>query len=187
MPFRKKLCVFALLIGAAFPSPAFADSFSHKEASFASGTGNILYLALGTALPLLEDGAQGKTHALRTLDAFGTSVIFSQLLKAVTREKRPDASTRDSFPSGHATAAFAIATMESHYHPRQAALWYGGAVLIGASRVQLHRHFTHDVLAGAALGYFTSRWEIQRRRGLILSPFIPASDSGMGLQLSCAF
>lgn len=57
-----------------------------------------------------------------------------------------------SFPSGHATTAFALATLLSLWYPR----WTGGflalAALVGWSRIVLGSHFPSDVLAGAVLG-----------------------------------
>jgi hypothetical protein len=160
-----------------------------SEAKFVSGTGNIVYLAAGTLLPLFEDGKQGKEHALRTADSLLTSTIITEGLKRLTHEQRPDKSDYTSFPSGHATAAFAVATMESHYHPGQSLLWYGGATLIAASRVQLHRHYVHDVVAGAAVGYFTSRFELSRPHGVLLAPFIHGDRHRdvAGLQFSRPF
>ena len=144
-------------------------------ARFASGSGNIIYLAAGTLLPLVEDGKDGKQHALRTADSLLTSTLITEGLKTLTHEKRPDGSDYKSFPSGHATAAFAVATMQAHYHPKQALFWYGGATIIAASRVNLHRHYTHDVIAGAAVGFLTSQVELRQRRGLLLYPFISGS------------
>ncbi len=158
-------------------------------ARFASGTGNILYLAAGTLLPLVEDGKDGKQHALRTADSLLTSTLITEGLKTITHEKRPDGSDYKSFPSGHATAAFAVATMQAHYHPRQALLWYGGATLIAASRVTLHRHYTNDVIAGAAIGFLTSQLELRQRRGLLLYPFISGSKENRvtGLSMGGSF
>ncbi len=132
-------------------------------------------------LPLLEDGGQGTAHTLRIVDAFVASELFTEGLKWTMHEKRPDARAHNSFPSGHATAAFVIATTESHFHPGQSLFWYGGAVLISASRVTLHRHFIHDVLAGALLCYGTARWELSQRRGLILTPVIQPTHHSFGL------
>ncbi len=153
-------------------------------ARFASGTGNVLYLAAGTLLPLVEDGKNGKDHAFRTADALLTSTLITEGLKRIVREKRPDSNARDSFPSGHATAAFAVATMESHYHPKQAIFWYAGAAGIAYSRVTLRRHFTQDILAGAAIGILTARFEIQQPRGFILAPFIKSRNEGGGSGIS---
>jgi membrane-associated phospholipid phosphatase len=161
---------------------AYADTPDHKAALFASGDGNIIYLAAGVGLPLLSDGRYGTRHALRVADALGTSVLLSEALKNLTHEKRPDSNSHDSFPSGHATAAFAVATVESDFHPHQAAYWYLGATLISLSRVRLRRHTTGDVVAGAVLGAGTARVEVDQPRGLILSPFI--MRGGLGMMMS---
>ncbi len=163
-----------------------ADSPARQAADFASGSGNILYLAAGIGLPLLSDGAQGRDHALRVADALGTSVLLTEGLKSLVREKRPDSNAHDSFPSGHATAAFVVATTESALHPKQAPLWYLGATLISYSRVRLHRHYTQDVVAGAAIGFGIARLEVSAPHGLILSPLITRDRYGnaYGLQLS---
>lgn len=152
-----------------------------SEAKFASGTGNLLYLGAGVLLPLLEDGKQ---HSLRTVDALLTSTLITEGLKRLTHEERPDGSTRTSFPSGHATAAFTVATMQAHYHPRQALLWYGGAALISESRVQLNRHYLHDVVAGAAVGYFSARYELKQKHGFLLFPVIDGQRNGIALSKS---
>ncbi len=167
---------------AALSLPCQADSPARRASQFASDSGNILFLAAGVGLPLLSDGHDGKNHALRAADALGTSVLLSEGLKSLVREKRPDSNAHDSFPSGHATAAFAVATVEGSLHPHQAPLWYLGAALISASRVRLHRHTTGDIIAGAALGIGTARLELAQPRGLILSPFI--TPDGVGVQMS---
>lgn len=141
-------------------------------ARFASGTGTLLFLGAGTLLPLLEDGPDKKDHTLRAADSLLTATLFTEGLKRIVRERRPDSDKRTSFPSGHATAAFAIATMQASFHPNQALFWYAGATAIAASRVKLRRHYTRDVLAGAAVGFSTARIELEQPRGLLLAPFI---------------
>ncbi len=162
------------------PLNATQNQSQNSLAKFASGTGNALFLGAGTLLPLLEDGPDGKKHSLRTVDALLTSTLITEVLKKTTHEKRPDGSDYESFPSGHATAAFAVATMQSHYHPKQAPFWYTGAALISYSRVKLNRHYYKDVVAGATVGYFTARWQLSQSRGLILAPFIGSGKKGGG-------
>ncbi len=173
----------ALACLTAAPS-AHAESPARKATDFASGSGNIIYLAAGLGLPLLSDGSNGSRHALRVADSLIVSVAITEGLKNLVHEKRPDSNAHDSFPSGHATAAFAVATMESSLHPRQAPLWYLGAALISASRVRLRRHTIGDVLAGAAIGAGTARIELAQPHGLLLSPFITPDGQGMGFQMS---
>ena len=65
-----------------------------------------------------------------------------------------------SFPSGHTISAFAFAssvTRETQFwSPRGSwyvgSVFYGGAALVGASRLYNNMHWASDVMAGAAIG-----------------------------------
>jgi undecaprenyl-diphosphatase len=57
-----------------------------------------------------------------------------------------------SFPSGHASTAFAAATVVAFLRPGLRWWVISIAALVAASRVYLGYHFTSDVLAGAVLG-----------------------------------
>ena len=65
-----------------------------------------------------------------------------------------------SFPSGHSSAAFMIATLTSYYFPQLALPAYAWALLVGFSRVVLGVHYPSDVLAGITLGMFSSTLSI---------------------------
>lgn len=60
----------------------------------------------------------------------------------------------DSFPSGHTTSVFALATiMALHVNRKRWGLFFLViAVLVGYSRIYLGQHFLQDVIAGAVLG-----------------------------------
>lgn len=60
-----------------------------------------------------------------------------------------------SFPSGHATLAFALATVSALRWPRMQGLAWGLAALVAISRVALGLHWPSDVVAGAAIGVVT--------------------------------
>ena len=172
---------FVALLFLALSQQTWAETPQHKLASFLSGTGNQIFLAAGVLMPVLTNESDGKVRSLRSADALLTSAALSEGLKLIVRERRPGSGTADSFPSGHATAAFAVATMESVYHPKQAIFWYGGATLISGSRVALHVHYVHDVIVGTALGYATAKLELNSKHGLLLYPVISsASGNGVG-------
>jgi undecaprenyl-diphosphatase len=70
-----------------------------------------------------------------------------------------------SFPSGHATTAFAAAAAVGLFYPRLRVPLYAVAALVGLSRVYLGVHYTLDVVGGAALGIalgLGAAWTIRR-------------------------
>ncbi len=68
-----------------------------------------------------------------------------------------------SFPSGHTTAAFAAASVVTSESQRWwphgiwvvAPVMYGGAALVGVSRMYNNAHWASDVVLGAAIGTFS--------------------------------
>lgn len=74
-----------------------------------------------------------------------------------------------SFPSGHATAAFAAAaamtTEMEHWVPGSkliaGTVLFGGATLVAISRGYHNEHWASDVVAGAAIGSFAG-WKVVR-------------------------
>ena len=74
-----------------------------------------------------------------------------------------------SFPSGHTTQSFFIATVTINYFrlPLAAAvLLYAIALIVGVTRVYLGAHYPRDVMAGAILGL------IWGAMGVIVAPYI---------------
>ena len=89
--------------------------------------------------------------ALGALIAAGSGSLVASLLKSLIGRPRPDGGD-GSLPSGHATAAFAVAFVVARRFPRFRILAYFGALVISATRVLLHKHYLSDIMAGAALG-----------------------------------
>lgn len=122
----------------------------------------IAAVVIGLILYLAGDRLAAYELILGTL----TLWIVVELVKALVRRSRPFihlTQTRivgfraggRSFPSGHTSQAFFMATlMAPHFH---ASAWvvfllYGIALLVGITRMYVGAHYPRDVLAGAILG-----------------------------------
>jgi len=89
--------------------------------------------------------------------------------------------SNSSFPSGHATVAFAAATVYSMEYRKT--IWvpivaYSAASLISLSRITENKHWTTDVLVGAMLGYLTGRHIVDNyhRYAKLKAPQIPKNS-----------
>ena len=123
------------------------------------------FVALGE-LSLYMDHSQGNREAIQGAEAMAATGFLTEALKDIVREKRPNGTTLDSFPSGHTSAAFAVATAWGEYHPRYQWLGYTAASVIGWSRVELGEHRWTDVAAGALLGHFTAKSFVRKHVAL---------------------
>ena len=65
-----------------------------------------------------------------------------------------------SFPSGHTSAAFVMATLFSAFFNEVAFFLFLLASLIGFSRIYLRVHYPTDIFAGAALGIISANLSI---------------------------
>lgn len=83
-----------------------------------------------------------------------------------------------SFPSGHATLAFATATCLAAVMPRGAIVFFLVAIAVGAERVLENAHYVSDVVAGAGLGIISGWIAIL----LASRCFSAETNRGTGLQ-----
>jgi len=129
--------------------------------------------------------AAGLISGHKDLERSGVRVLASVVLagvitgggKVVIGRLRPDESGtqysfkpfthHDSFPSGHATMSFALATSlaDEIRRPWASALLFAGATGTAWSRLNDHEHWLSDVLAGATVGvtaanFIEGRWRI---------------------------
>jgi membrane-associated phospholipid phosphatase len=91
--------------------------------------------------------------AVDVLRAQVLSLGLTYGLKQIVRRERPDHSSDDSFPSGHAAQTFASATVIArHLGPQTAWPGFVVASFVALSRMNQQRHFFSDVVFGAGLG-----------------------------------
>jgi undecaprenyl-diphosphatase len=136
---------------------------------------------------LVARGRSRSASRVGLVGAIGVSAagLLGQLVKLSTCRARPSAAAAGrflsefpcllagyhtaSFPSGHATTAFAAATFLALWRPGWSLPAFAAACLVAASRVELGAHFPSDVLAGALLGTAVALgcWTWAERRGLL--------------------
>jgi hypothetical protein len=87
--------------------------------------------------------------------------ITVNALKLTIKEQRPDGSSNNSFPSGHAATAFMGAELLRHEF-RNMSPWigvagYAVAAGTGFFRMYNNRHWFTDILAGAGIGILSAK------------------------------
>lgn len=141
-----------------------------------------VYVQAGSALVTYVVGRSSQNEKVKHL---GTDMLSAQILAQVltqaiklsARRERPDGSNNHSFPSGHASATFATATvLQRHLGWKAAVPTYTVATYVALSRLQENRHFLSDVVFGAALGVAAGR--TTTRHGRAHWAFIPDISKG---------
>lgn len=112
--------------------------------------------------------------------------IATSALKFAVRRRRPDGSERTSFPSGHASASFALAsTIDSLYGHKIGIPLHAFAGFVGFTRLSENKHFASDVLFGAALGtsigMATAKVYKKQNRKFSLMPYSDGESGGLVL------
>jgi len=91
------------------------------------------------------------------IQALIVSEAMVEGLKFATQRERPDGTPR-SFPSGHASDSFAVATaLERHLGWRGAVPAYITASYVAISRLPANRHWLSDVVFGSSVGIIAGR------------------------------
>lgn len=120
---------------------------------------------------------------LLALHAIAHTQIITQVVKQLTNRERPlthdDISAGfwsggDSFPSGHASTTFAVATVFAYEYRQHLAVpivAYGVASAVAASRLSAQRHWVSDIVVGGSTGFLIGRYVYKRHH----DPSLPGS------------
>lgn len=143
------------------PHNAFFDGLAQLFSGV--GKAGIIWFVLGVLLFLREEK---KNHRffIPIVGAGLLSGILVGIVKSIIARPRPtDILTDFSFPSGHATIAFAMAVVLSKIEPKGKWWLYGLALAISFTRIYLGVHYPLDVLAGGILGWSIGKIVVQWR------------------------
>lgn len=142
-----------------------------KEMLFLSNS--LPYVSYGIPVALMVGGiirndSQMRQNALYVGSSAAITLGATLLMKAIFKRRRPFVQNlkivavynagSTSFPSGHTSTSFAVATALSRAYPKwyviaPSYLWAGA---VGYSRMYLGVHYPSDVFGGAVLGTTTS-------------------------------
>jgi membrane-associated phospholipid phosphatase len=159
---------------------------TNSVARLGDALGEPLYVVSGIGLGLLAGELSGNKKLTRLAWHVGGAAALSSgittVLKYTIGRARPNHGGDSdefrpfrgatSFPSGHTTLAFAVATAiadETENGWVDAAV-YGAATLTAYARVNNDRHWASDVLAGALVGHLSARWLSRQGASLRLAP-----------------
>jgi membrane-associated phospholipid phosphatase len=165
------------------------------------GSGLYALPALGLlyGMGAITKNDKARYTALKGVEAFVLANVFDNLMKQLTQRHRPNKdippnpniwegpfhlAINSSFPSGHSTNIFAIATVIATAYNRT--IWvpivcYTFAGLTAASRVYQNDHWFSDVFVGSALGFAIGRTIMNNHIKKL--KVLPISHVGSGVML----
>ncbi|MDX1938365.1 MAG: phosphatase PAP2 family protein [Flavihumibacter sp.] len=151
--------------------------FTNEVATIIEPTGTYYPMFLMAGMYVTSKLTKNKKleHAsLAAGKSFAVSMLFNVSTKALVRRQRPAYTNNSfsykapftggrqftSFPSGHTSAAFSVATalaLEYKHTKWVPIVSYTLAGLTGLSRIYQNRHWASDVLVGAAMSHFITK------------------------------
>lgn len=173
------------VIARQFRNTSLYDGFNSKFTGNATAIGTVIAPVSLYALGLIRKDSKMQKTALFAGEAVADAEIVGTVFKIADRRLRPSGvrpggnfsdtwldesgsawRARGSFPSGHALAAFSIATVVARQYRNHR--WvpyaaYGLAGLVAFSRMSTSAHYLSDVAFGGVLGYSIGRFAVLRQ------------------------
>ena len=144
--------------------------------------GDVLVIALPAAAAGLTLGFRDGQGTLELGKSLALSLGVTYGLKFTIDEKRPNGDNQ-SFPSAHASISFTSADfIRNRYGWDYGIPAYVVATFVAYSRVESKQHYTHDVIAGAAIGIVSSYLFTRPYKGWNIQP--EAGYSYVGVRLN---
>ncbi|MEP6715587.1 MAG: phosphatase PAP2 family protein [Terriglobia bacterium] len=150
---------------------------------------------------VLADNQKARETGVLGGEALIDSLIVVEVLKAAAGRNRPNAAKEPgnffaggaSFPSGHSTEIWSLASVIAHeYGNRKFVPYvvYGLASVVSASRFAARQHYASDIFAGAAIGYFIGRYVVNTHETHalhlhgVITPILQPSTRTFGINVN---
>lgn len=164
-------------IGEDRPGPAFR--ISRRVGAWTGGLTDFGVAGAFYAVGRWRGNERAQNTGVLGFRAMANTVIMVHALKLATQRSRPSLKNGmlkdnadaeffeggDSFPSGHAAQAWALATVvaQQYRHRRWVPIAaYGLAGFVASSRVSGRRHYLTDVALGSLLGHMVGRYVVRQ-------------------------
>ena len=145
--------------------PGFSEKVSYGGTIWATGGVAAAFYIAGRA----GHNPRARETGVLSAEALVNSGIVTQVLKLATQRPRPtvgDGSGQfftggNSFPSGHSSSAWSVATIIAYEYKCKPAVRiaaFAAATAVGLSRFGAQKHFLSDILVGSAIGFYTGRY-----------------------------
>ena len=167
---KKSLLLIIMLIFA-------ENAFAAKYEAYGDGVQFVLPMVALT-MSVVEEDPEGRVQFYKT---FGTTFGITYTLKLGVNRTRPNGAPY-SFPSGHTSASFASAGFIHQRYGVKKGIWaYIAASFVGWTRIEANKHYTSDVLAGAAIGTVTS-YIFTTNENMNLSGYKDGDSTGINIE-----
>jgi len=138
------------------------DDLQELELELPAKLGSFFVVSGAALATQLVGRLAGSPNAANTglylFEGFMATQLVTFFPKVLVARTRPDSTNSLSFPSGHSSGMFAVASVLDKRYGH----WFGIpsyviAGVVGISRIKKQKHFATDVLAGATLGTIIGR------------------------------
>jgi len=147
------------------PHTALTDLFAKILSGV--GTAGIIWFVLAIIFFLKEEKKDHWFFVPVILAGIGSWVLVEKIIKPLIGRARPTVEMGAmilgnngdsfSFPSGHATIAWAMAVVLSHKEPKLRWVLYVLAFFISLSRIYVGKHYPSDIIVGGLVGWGIGR------------------------------
>jgi len=166
---------------------------------------DLAFIALYGGTGYLIENEKMKETGLLSLESFLVSGAITVGVKGAVGRARPDVGGKSdfrpfsldmdytSFPSGHASDAFSIASVfaDMYDSPLVGITTYSLASLVGLQRLYVDRHWASDVLVGAAIGTVVGKSVVylhkEKKDSAYVIPLVDPSAGRFGLMVGKSF